>query len=372
MTLSGAATFIISKLDGRHRRVDIQAEFMRRHGNMLFSDDLDRLLRTLDEGLFLAGPTFDAHLADLTRQYREAPCRPLRDRETLGAPIERLGDYLDKMLADHVGAEHDTAGRLAGLVAPHLDYKRGGPCYAAAYRGLADRTDATRFVVLGSNHFGGSMSVVGTRKDFETPFGVVPHDEEFMRRVERRCDSDLCEMEYDHAREHSIELQAILLKHILGDRAFVITPYLCPDPCGPTGTVPADGRGVDLQVFAEAVRAELESDDTPTCIIAGADLSHVGRFFHDDRGLDADNLHAVETNDRTVLQHVVASDPEALRATVADAGNPTNICGIGCIYALATILNDRARPRLLHYHQAVTREAENCVTCTALEFIAPS
>jgi AmmeMemoRadiSam system protein B len=225
-----------------------------------------------------------------------------------------------------------------------------------------------RFVILGTNHFGLAPAVVGTRKDFESASGAVPHDAAFMRRLDDRCGRDLGEFEYDHAREHSIELQVLLLRHVLGGRPLTITPYLCPDPCGPNGTAALDGRGVDLKDFALALRAELDDDATPTCIIAGADLSHVGRYFQDRRALDADVLRALEASDRRALDYLLAGDPEGMRRCVAESDNPTSICSVGCLFVLATTLQGRSRPRLLGYHQALTAEAENCVTCAAIEY----
>lgn len=380
------AAAIVIQMNGRRHRYDIQAEFMRRNGRMLFSDELDAMVRQLDDSLFLQSPRFDQHLAEQTKAYRELPARRVRDPRTLGAPLEDLGEYLDRIVSRDGEAASTPRAKVVGIVAPHLDYERGAPCYAAAYHDLAGRTDATRFVILGTNHFGMSTAVVGTRKDFETPFGVVAHDADFMRRLDARCGVDLCSHEFDHVREHSIELQVILLKRLLGDRPFTIAAYLCPDPCGETGTRPAprDGgepvaeRGsrssespdVDLRDFALALRDEIAADGVPTCIIAAADLSHVGRYFQDNRDLDADNLHALEASDRRALEQLVHDSPEAFRVCVADAENPTHICSVGCIYAAATALDGTATPRLLRYHQAVTREAENCVTCCAMEFAA--
>ena len=235
----------------------------------------------------------------------------------------------------------------------------------AIWPGEPTRGDSSSWAPIIS---GSPRSVVGTRKDFDTPFGVVPHDAAFMQRLDERCGADLCDREYDHAREHSVELQVVLLKHVLQGREFTMAPYLCPDVCGPTGTAPSDGRGVDLRGFAAALRAEIEASGVPTCLIVGADLSHVGRYFQDDRNLDADSLHAVEASDRRVLDCILESDPEAFRADISSTSNATNICSAGCIYVLASVLSGRARPRLLHYHQALTREIENCVTCAAIEF----
>ncbi len=358
-------------------------DHLRRTGKMLFSDQLDSLLRQLDEALFLEGPRFEARWRHLTAAYRRAPARPIRDGDALGPPSGDLAEYIDRMTADARPAVQQTppaAGRISGLIAPHLDYPRGEPCYAAAYRRLAERTDAVRFVILGTNHFGRARGVVGTRKDFQSPFGVVPHDADFMQRIDRRCGRDLCQYEYDHAREHSVELQAVLLKRLLAGRAFKIAAYLCPDPCGPTGTAPSDRAGVDLRDFAAALREEIAADGVParadrqpvtTCIIAGADLSHVGRFFHDDRDLDAEQLAAVEALDRRALRFVERGDAEGFRKAVADRQNDTHICSVGCIYAATAALAADSRPRLLHYHQAIIPEAENCVTCAAMEFCSP-
>ena len=52
---------------------------------------------------------------------------------------------------------------------------------------------------------------------------------------------------------------------------------------------------------------------------------------------------------------------------IADENNPTQVCSAGCIFALATALPD-AEATILAYHQAVTREIHNCVTCAAVAF----
>lgn len=371
LTVSNATLSIISRMDGQHDRPSIQVDFLRRTGRLLFSDELDQLIEQLDEALFLEGPRFEAHFGELKEAYRRAPSRLIRDVNGFGASVEQLGAYLDEIIGGRVGGAQLTESnheKVVGIIAPHLDYARGGPCYAAAYGNLAQRTTATRFVILGTNHFGRSRSVVGTQKDFETPFGTVPHDGEFMGRLASRCGHDLCEDEYDHVREHSIELQVLLLKRLLVERPFKIAAYLCPDPCGPTGTAPSDGCGVDLKNFAVALREEIQTDDTPTCLIAGADLSHIGRFFQDDRDLDDENLKKVEALDRAALTHVESGDEEEFRLAVSERNNNTNICSVGCIYALTSALGGRAEPRLLRYHQALTREHENCVTCAAMEF----
>lgn len=365
LSLSGPALYIASLMDGSHSRLDIQAAFMRQFGEMLLSENLDQIIKVLDDAYFLDSPRLQAHREGLRHEYRASSIRRLRDAASLAPDNSDLIVYLDQI----VNAIPPSSGRVAGIIAPHLDYPRGAPCYASAYRDLAARTDAQRFVVLGTNHFGEATAVAGTRKDFETPWGVVRHDSGFMRELDSRCGADLCEFELDHVREHSVELQVVLLKRVLGDRPFTIVPYLCPDICGPTGTQPRDAHGVDLQKFATELRELVASDPVPTCIIAGADLSHIGAFFGDQRPLDDLYLASVRASDGEVLAAIESDDPESFRTLVAGNGNATMICSVGCIYAIATALHGVAHPRLRRYHQAFTPEIQNCVTCASIDFL---
>ena len=143
-------------------------------------------------------------------------------------------------------------------------------------------------------------------------------------------------------------------------------PVLCPDPCGPTGTAPRDGQGADLQDFAEALRAEL-TESSATCVIASADLSHIGAFFGDSRHLTEDYLQEVQARDRSALARVVENDPQRYVAEIASNSNATRMCSVGCIYALMTALPD-ARGRQLEYHQAVDQDEQCSVSCAAVAF----
>ena len=366
ISVSRATLFILSKLDGQTDVATIQASFMRRFGRMLFSRELDELLRHLDEALFLHGPRLEEHLAQQRAAYAARPLRPAIIKDCWGDDA----DAQVRRILNGTTTPARREGRLAGFVAPHLDYARGLPCYAAAYADLASRTDAIRFVILGTNHFGSRCDVVGTHKDFETRFGAARCDRSFMIAMNRALGVDLCEGELDHAREHSVELQVHLLAHVLAGREFTIVPFLCPDPCGPTGTRPRDGRGADLREFAMALGRLAAEDSTPTCIIAGADLSHVGAYFDDDTPLDAESMRELERADRAALVQLERGGAEAFRESVAATGNATHICSVGCIYALATALQGRAVARLRQYHQALTREVENCVSCAAIDFVA--
>jgi AmmeMemoRadiSam system protein B len=386
------ALTILALMDGCHRRIDAQAAFMHRFGQMLFVEELDALVDQLDRAGYLEGPSFESYYAGLVEEYRAAPYRPLRDPNGFGTPVDALGAHLDEILQapsaqrSALGAwrsagtgpafagpsakhQAPSAGalRLLGLIAPHLDYARGRPCYGASYRLLRGGPHPERVVILGTNHFGRSGAVVATRKAFDTPFGMAPNDPEFLERLEAACGGDLFPSELDHLREHSVELQVVWLRHLLGEGCRIV-PFLCPDPCGPTGTAPRDGRGVDLRGFAEALGRLLRDDSVPTLLVASADLSHVGGYFGDTRSLETAYLESVAAGDDDALRHVDAGDAEGFRTHMTATGNPTRVCSVGCIYALMTALGAEARPVRLGYHQAVTAEIDNAVTCAAYAF----
>ena len=365
ITVSGAALFVLSLFDGQNHIEDVRQRVSEQFGQPLEPDAVRGIVDRLDEAYFLDGPRFERHYEGLLRDYRNAPTRVSRDSYWGNDDTDDVGTNLSNLLKFDT---HPTATRrVIGLFAPHIDYARGRPCYRKAYAALAKSKSVERFVLLGTNHFGRSSSVVATGKDFETALGTTECDVAFLEQLETRC-GDLRRYEYDHQREHSIELQVLLLQHMFGVTGFRIVPILCPDPCGPTGTAPYDGKGIDLQHFAETLRELLREDPTETVIIAAADFSHVGQSFGKDPLLSEAFLNQVEVRDREVLQALAENNPQKFLEGVSRDENPTRVCSAGCMYALMVAL-PHARGEILGYHQAVHRESQNCVTCAAVQFL---
>jgi MEMO1 family protein len=364
LAVSEPVIFVLSQMDGQHSLETIRTSFAEQFGQPLPEAELLSMVEQLDTAGYLDSDAFAARMRGLVDAYRAAPARVSGGPESFGAEDGKVGPLLACMLAQCQACVTGSQRRLAGLIAPHLDYERGTPCYADAYGTLAVAQPARRFVILGTNHYGRSCTVVGTRKDFQTPLGITPTDHAFLSALEASCGIDLCEHEFDHQQEHSIELQVLLLQHLFGPEAFSIVPLLCPDPCGPTGTAPYDGNGVDLGVFGRALGEQIRADDVPTVIIAGADLSHVGKRFGDDRDLDETFLREVEGIDRAALAALETADAEAFRSSLAQHDNRTRVCSAGSIYTLLTALPNAER-QLIRYHQAVDAESGTCVTCSA-------
>ncbi len=360
LSVSAAALHLLAMMDGSRTAAEIRADFARSTGVLIETGVVDGLLATLSNALFLDDDAFDAHYNARVAAYRAAPARPIRDAEALGVG-EDDGEPFTTILGD--APPTACPGRAIGLIAPHLDYPRGRPCYAAAYGALRGRPAPDRVIILGTNHFGRSASAVATAADFATPLGVTANDRDFLDRLEGEVGS-LRGFELDHAAEHSIELQVLWLQHLFGADRFRMVPILCPDPCGPTGTAPLDGLGVDLRTLAAALGRLASEAPGDTLFIAGADLSHVGPQFGDPDRLDDTFLASVRDRDAAAIAAVRSGDAETFRARVAADANPTRVCSAGCIFTLLTAL-PHADVHVLGYHQAVDDEGACGVTCMA-------
>lgn len=367
LALSPAAYFLIAQCDGARTVADIEAEFERQFGAAPPPGQTAALIEALDQQFFLRSARFESEYSARRDEYLAAPRRDNRARWPEAVALRAEIEAVLRSAGPPDGAEPGGAGRVRGIVAPHLDYARGAPCYAAAYAALATDGLADRYVILGTNHFGRSAAVVATRKAFETPLGVVATDAGFIDALERRLGAPLCTHEFDHAPEHSVELQVHMLQVIHAGRPFQIVPVLCPDPSGPGGTQPADGEGADLGDFADALADLVRNGDGRTVLIAGADLSHVGQHFGDDHPTTVEFLELVARRDQRLLALLEAGAAERFVDTVRESLNATRICSVGCLYALRRALV-QARGRVLRYHQAVDRPNEMHVTCAAAFF----
>lgn len=362
LSISPAALQILACLDGEHTLDDIRATFHRITQQPLSEDTLARVVENLRDAHLLEGPAFEEHYASLLKVYRDHGVREMPHADQLGL-ADGSGNVFRDMLKGTAPPD-TTSERIRGVVAPHLDYPRGKPCYALAYGALRERPPPKRVIVLGTNHFGRSTSPVATGSAFATPLGTTNVDLDFLERLEARC-GELRRFELDHAREHSVELQVAWLQYLYGARSFAIVPILCNDPCGPTGTEPRDGAGVDLAVFASALRDLLAEDPLDTLLVAGADLSHVGPTFGDARPLAQEQLQGVRRADEALLTELQGGGPEALVRLLRRTDNATRVCSAGCLYVLSAALPS-ARSTILGYHQAVDEAAQTCVTCAAM------
>ena len=263
-------------------------------------------------------------------------------------------------------ARSADSGIVRGFLAPHIDFHRGGPTYAWAYREVIERSDADLFVILGTCHAGMPDPFAATLKAYDTPLGPAPIDRDFFDALERRCGGGLLASEAAHRTEHSIEFQVVMLRHLLGKRRpFTILPVLASyvhEAVWARTDPEADPR---VPRFIDGLLETMAASGRKTCVIAGVDLAHVGPRFGDQEANTDDSLAAVAAADRSMLEAVVAGEPTSFYASVAHDGDRRRICGLSPIYTFLRVLPG-VRGRLIRYSQ--WPDPEGAVTFCAAAF----
>ena len=358
LTVPRALAPILALFDGLRSLIDVQREIMRECGELVLRSQLESMVEVLDQHLFLEGPRVEAERARQRAAFLAAPTRPAflagrsyeADRESLA---ETLATYFERPGAPGpIGPPRDIVMR--GLVAPHIDFTRGGSGYAWAYRALAEARDADCFIVLGTSHQGlDGHHFAATRKAFETPFGPLEVDHEILDAIVRRSPEDLFAAELAHRGEHSIEFQAVwleYLRHRTGGGVRRIVPLLTSfvHECLTRGDNPAAQS--DVGAVLDAVSDAMATIPRRYCIVAGADLAHVGPRFGDGWRAGRTQLARVQSEDRALLAPVSAGDAEGFFREALRQGDRNRICGLSPIYSLLRLLPG-AEGTLLHYEQ---------------------
>jgi AmmeMemoRadiSam system protein B len=92
--------------------------------------------------------------------------------------------------------------------------------------------------------------------------------------------------------------------------------------------------------FLDALGETIAASSRSVCIIAGADLAHVGPRFGDPDPVSPPFLAEVEREDLAMLSTVTAGDAQAFFESAAKDGDRRRICGLSPIYALLRTVGD--------------------------------
>ncbi len=364
---------LVSLFDGEHSVEKIQEILGRRHGQAPTAEQIADVVERFDAAGFLDSDRFRERRRALEDAFRQSPVRPAAhaggayagDARELRAQIDGFFSAINgDLLTDPVASPSASAPKA--ILAPHIDFHRGGSTYAWAYREVLERSDADLYVVLGTCHTGMPDPFAVTLKPYDTPLGPVLVDREFYDALNRRAGQDLLASEPAHRAEHSIEFQAVMLQHIVGGRRpFAILPVLASylhESLWSGGDLEADSR---VPRFVDALRETIAASSRRVCLVAGVDLAHVGPRFGDPTRNTAASLARVERDDRAMLESVVGGDARGFYAGVAADHDARRICGLSPIYTLLRLLPE-ARGRLLRYTQ--WPDPEGAVTFCAVAF----
>jgi AmmeMemoRadiSam system protein B len=326
------------------------------------ADQLESLARQLDEVGLLWGPTFERLESELKQKLRAESSFPATSSRSMGETAEACREAIDGYFEQT--EEPDLAAPAAGIVAPHLDYQRGWPNYAAAYHGFKGRETPNRVVILGTNHLGIGDGVVLSEYGFDSPMGRCPADTTVVRKLVQRLGDPLTVDQLDHLSEHSVQLHVPWIQYFFGDVAVVAA--LIPDPLVPM--LEDDGRRITGPQFVEAMRDVLEEVGGNTLYVASSDLSHVGLQFGEPRPVDDQRRLDVERHDRDMLANFLTSDAEAFLSGFVWNKNPTRWCSIGSMASILDLVQPEA-VELIDYRQAYDERGFALVSSAAIALL---
>jgi AmmeMemoRadiSam system protein B len=320
---------------------------------------LTELVKNLDRLGLLWGPSFEQMESERWEQLQAEGAFPIRSSSMLGEDEAACRAALDEYFRETEDPEIE--GPVIGIVAPHLDYERGWPNYAAAYYTLREMRPPDRVIVLGTNHSGLGDGVVLSELGFDTPLGRCRTDGSVTGRLLEKLGRPIIADQLDHLAEHSIELQLPWIQQCFGDVPIVAA--LIPDPLAPM--IADDGQRMPLEPFVEAVSETLQEVGGETFFVASSDLSHVGPQFGEPRPVDDQRRMDVERHDRDMMSKFIAGDAEEFLAAMAWNKNPTRWCSIGNMTALLMLARPK-RIELIDYRQACDERGIALVSSAAM------
>ena len=337
---------LIRFFDGQHSFRDIQAEIMRQSGELLDSEIIANLAEELDQHLLLDSERFHQHLERIQQEWDSLPARPaFHAGQAYPASAQELRALLDGFYTHPDGPGPIAPARrgadLKGILAPHIDLKGNGPCYAHAYKALIAGTDADLFLIFGTGHQLAQPLFALSEKDFQTPLGLARTDREFVRQVQQRLRNRSLPNDLVHRKEHSIEFQAVMLQHALGEsRKFQIVPILAGSfsTFAQTGESPAEDPS--FRDWMEAFRPALEG--RKAMFIVGGDLAHLGPRYGDQEQFAAIREPEIEAEDRRMLQPLLTGDRDAFFQTIAQDRDRRRICGLPPLYSALALFQPSA------------------------------
>ncbi|MDZ7697053.1 MAG: AmmeMemoRadiSam system protein B [Deltaproteobacteria bacterium] len=353
-------------LDGTRSRRELQAEMMRQQGGLLVgTSEVDRLLAHLDTSFLLDSHRYQKARAELVSRFSSQTVRPaVHSGQSYPEDPAELGFRLDDIMGKGASGV-PSKGRLISLVAPHIDLSVGEKAYASTYQVLKQRREhirrqnkPLRVIILGTGHQLQQGLFSLTTKDFETPLGVTPTEDEAVHRLAEAGKGITAPDDFVHRSEHSIEFQLIFLQHLLEDIPFTLIPVLCGNLQTGLREYTRSAYQQAAGPFLDCLKTLLNDTEQDTLLVAGVDLSHTGpKFGHD---MPASHLQSeFESHDRALLAHLAEPDADLFWEESRRVEDRFNVCGFSALACLLEILPP-CTGETRHYevwHEEATRSA---------------
>lgn len=326
---------------------------------------VEDLIKLLDEHLFMASPRFYAAEQNVKDEFLR---NPVRKAALAGLGYSNSATELHRELESYLCREvqDQASGELVGLIAPHIDYRRGGRTYGCTYQHLRARENVL-YILIGTAHQYSRHLFHLTLKDFDGPLGTAYTDKTFMRELgtlygwERSFADELL-----HKREHALELQLPFIMKVQPQT--LIAPILVGNFNQMLNEKKAPEEYEVYETFMRALSQCVSSvlqEGRRVCVIAGIDLAHIGTHFGDGRLITQEDLDNVRTRDESLIAAVQGQRRDLLFAHICEDQDARRVCGFPSLYVFID-LHDRLglkyEAMLFSYEQAMDWENDRCVT----------
>ena len=370
--------YLMSLMDGTKDLRDLQAAYMRRYGTLLLSDKLQELIDQLNTHYLLENHRFRSYVSQLHADFKGQPIREaaFANRGYAGEAAllkAQLQGYFTEEQGPGLPVEGGEKKAIHGIVAPHIDFARGGPCYAHAYKALAEALPADLYVILGTCHTPMQHPFAFTAKAFTTPLGTAEADKKLVEAIANELPFDPFVDEFSHRSEHTIEFQVVFLQHLLGERRLTIFPILCGSLHEQISQGISPWEDANYQQTLSILKRRCR-EHGKVCIIASADLAHVGPQFGQREAVTRGTLAEVKQKDLEMLRQAEEVNAEGFYQSIQREGDRRNICGLPPIYALLHVIDadtaggPLAKGHLLNYQQWCDSQGQGAVTFAGMTF----
>lgn len=309
-----------------------------------FFNSLEQLINDLDYLLYLDTPRFEKIRNDiisyLNSKIRQSCC----SGSSYPSNVTELTNFIFNMLQSADFPKLNQ--KINGIIVPHIDYRIGYPAhhiYANVYQNIIEQ-NYDLFVILGTSHYGNSDYFMLTKKNFETPFGIVEIEVELIEELTHNYAYNLTFDDLAHRYEHSVEYPIIWIQHLLKKPNAKILPIAVGSFHDFIYYHKLPIEDERISTFYSSLRNVVFKKYKNPLFIASVDFSHVGRKFEDK--FDAiDIIEDIKHHDFKLIENLKNGDHQSFFKELTLTQDKFRVCGISPIYSIFEIL----KPKKTHF-----------------------
>jgi AmmeMemoRadiSam system protein B len=326
-------------IDGTRDIGTLMTGYQLRTGRYIDNSIVESLISNLDEALYLENERFNTAYQKALVEYRSASSRAPalagksypRNKNEL---ITFLKQYFDRIESD----DQPELGDLRGLVSPHIDFARGGLTYAKVWsraRQIINQADLV--IILGTDHSAGDGRITLTRQDYETPWGILPTDQDAVNELVDQIGEGAFTCELNHRNEHSVESAIILLHYLLEGKSCLVLPVLCGSFAQ---YIERNENPIDIPHISSIIKTlKAVANNRKTIIVAAADLAHEGPAFGDQFPVDIAEKVRMAQQDKELIRIINQGNADDFFTEIKNEKDRRHVCGVPPIYLTLSVLS---------------------------------